>query len=87
MSKICIFFYICRFTNQKNFITAALVHRALGSGPRTKRGLNSGGKLSAATSGDGVSLKASSSAFSSNYSDSGILGVFITATPCTVEAV
>ncbi|OXA56309.1 cytochrome b-c1 complex subunit 2, mitochondrial [Folsomia candida] len=75
------------FTNQKNFITAALVHRALGSGPRTKRGLNSGGKLSAATSGDGVSLKASSSAFSSNYSDSGILGVFITATPCTVEAV
>jgi len=72
--------------NAKDQVASALVHRALGSGARTKRGTNAGGKLTAAVSGD-VSLNAAATTFSVNYSDSGLLGVFIAATPCSVEGV
>lgn len=80
-------FFSSRFANQKNIIASALVQRALGAGPRTKRGMNAGGKLSAVVAGGDLNQKASVTAFSSNYSDSGILGVYIAATPCSVEGV
>jgi ubiquinol-cytochrome c reductase core subunit 2 len=74
------------FNDHKNLVISALVQRALGCEPRTKRGLNAGGKLCAIVGGD-VSQKATATAFNVNYSDSGLLGVFIAATPCTVEGV
>jgi len=67
-------------------MTSALVQRALGAGARTKRGDNLGGKLSTVLSGD-VSLKAGATTFSSNYADSGLLGIFIAATPCSANGV
>jgi predicted Zn-dependent peptidase len=75
-----------RYTSPKDLVASALVHRVLGSGARTKGGINSGGKISAAVSGD-IGLKANATTFSSNYADSGLLGVFIAATPCSVEGV
>jgi len=69
----------------KDTVTSALVQRALGSGPRTKRGVNAGGKLTAAV-GDSAD-NASVTAFSVNYSDSGLLGVVIASTPCSVDTV
>jgi predicted Zn-dependent peptidase len=74
------------FGDTKAQIASALVQRALGSGPRTKRGLNLGGKLSSVVSGD-LNLKAGVTTFSTNYTDSGLVGVFIAATPCSVDGV
>lgn len=57
--------------NPKEMMASAIAQRALGSAPRSKRG-NTVGKL-ASVSNDYSSV----SAFSANYSDAGILGVFI----------
>jgi len=67
------------FTKQKEQIAAALVHRALGSGPRTKFGFGSG-KLNAATKD--TKKESVASGFSTSYSDSGLIGVFIYASCC-----
>jgi len=77
------------YNDYKKMATAALVQRALGSGPRTKRGMNLGGKVAAAVGGemDELSTKAAATTFNASYSDSGITGVFIAATPCSVETV
>lgn len=69
----------------KDVVTSALAQRALGTGPRTKRGLNRSGKLSAAIAD--CSDSASVTAFNVNYSDSGLLGVIISANPSVVEKV
>jgi len=67
----------------KEMVAAALVHRALGSGPRTKRGVNSSGKLVAATKA--TPLESVATGFSTSYSDTGLLGVFLIANTCCIE--
>ena len=73
-----------RFNKPKDVIASALAQRVLGSGPRTKRGLGGGG-LAAVTKDTPV--ESAASGFSASYSDSGLLGVFITASSCCVEQV
>jgi ubiquinol-cytochrome c reductase core subunit 2 len=67
----------------KEMIAGALIQRVLGSGPRTKRGVNSSGKLIAATKA--TPLESVATGFSTSYSDSGLVGVFLIAHNCCIE--
>jgi ubiquinol-cytochrome c reductase core subunit 2 len=69
----------------KRATAAALVHRALGASPRICGGSVSGGKLSAAV-GDS-DTKATVMGFSASYSDSGMVGAYIAATPKSADAI
>jgi len=69
----------------KNMLIAGVLHRALGAGPRTKRGANAGGKLISAIAESGDS--AAVTGFNASYSDAGLIGAVIAATPCSVEKV
>jgi len=70
--------------NPKGQVASALAQRVLGAGARTKRGLNCGGKLlSAVVAGNDTEVAATG--FSANYADSGILGVFVAATPQLID--
>jgi len=64
-------------------IAAALLHRALGSGPRVKYG-NSKGALNAATK---TPIESVATGFSASYTDSGLVGAFLTASHCCIEKV
>jgi len=72
-----------RWNNPKEMIAAALLHRALGSGPRVKYG-NSKGALNAATK---TPIESVASGFSASYTDSGLVGAFLTASHCCIEKV
>jgi len=71
------------WNNPKEMIAAALLHRALGSGPRVKYG-NSKGALNAATK---TPIESVASGFSASYTDSGLVGAFLTASHCCIEKV
>jgi len=65
--------------DSKKATAAALVQRALGSGPRSKRGIVAGGKLTSLL-GD-AEVEASATGFSASYTDAGLVGVCIAAPP------
>ena len=67
-----------RLSNAKAAVASAVAQRALGSAPRAKRGLPAG-RLSV-LNGDQSAV----TAFSANYSDAGLLGVFVVGTPSKV---
>lgn len=80
LAYVCIALEGAGLNDRKSALVGAVVQRALGSGPRTKRGNNSGGKLSGANS-----VQSSASGFSASYSDSGILGAYIIGTPNAIQ--
>ena len=67
-----------RISSAKAAVASAVAQRALGTAPRAKRGLPAG-RLSA-LNGDQSAV----TAFSANYSDSGLLGVFVVGTPSKI---
>jgi ubiquinol-cytochrome c reductase core subunit 2 len=67
----------------KDVIAAALVHRALGVGARTKRGMNPGGKLD--TVSRNTPKESLAAGFSASYTDSGIVGAYLVASSCCIE--
>lgn len=66
--------------NPKGQAAAAVAQRVLGAGPRTKRGLNLGGKLAASVV-SGNDTKISATAINASYADSGLLGIVVASTP------
>lgn len=70
----------------KGQIASALAQRILGSGPRTKRGLNASGKL-LTTVVSGNETDVSATAINANYSDTGLLGIVVAAGPKLIDTV